>query len=1000
MRFKRLTAAASALVMLGTAAGVPFPAGTAVFAVSSAVDAFLLSGTPNEYTKIYTGTDASFSMKGRAYTQGLVFDGESYQDSEITYDVSGLNELSFTMGHIDNTGLSSATFSFTLDGTLFEKVKLGHSDPLRDYVLDVSKASELTILLDRDGAGDYAITAVSTDGKDNNEFTVAKPATAEAFLKNGYDAENTTFLDGTGTVAPAKVNGKGYYQGILFSGDYSSVDSEISFNVENNKELHFSVGHVDNSGFNGGKLNIYCDNTLYETLNLDWMLPIQDYSLNVTDASNVRLQFDRNGGCQYLLGDFGFDAVNTVKSYDIPEYKTAEAFMKSGFQTLNTTVLDGTAKIAPIKINGRGYYQGLHFTGDYSSDDSDISFNVDTVSKLSFSIGHVDDSGFNNGSLMIYCDNELYDTVNLQWTGVIEQYDVDVSKNSVVRFVLDRAGGSGYALVDFKVDDMDTVKSFDTPEYDSAETFMKSGFGTVRADIYTGTTNNPAFKISGRSYYQGIVFTGDYSSDDSQISYNVENVNKISFTLGHVDGSGRNSATVKIYKDNELVDELPIDWMDEAGEVTIDVAKTDVLRIVVDRNGGSQYAFAEMKVDEYEPVKLFTPASYDTSELLIKGIFDEYNTEPQIGTSKNAAFKMNGRDYYQGLVMAGSYSGDDSGFTVSVETIDKLHFTIGHVDDSGFAKATLKLYLDNQLVDELPLTYSMNLQDYTLDTKDAVTFRAFLDREGGCGYALGDIYYEGSASVKPAEIPVYEDSVAMIKAGFDLSNATAYDGTSPKIKNFNIGGNTYAEGMALSGSYASDDSTVSFNVENADSVSFKVGQIDGQNGGETTLTIYLDGVIAKEVILSDGMELTEISLDTKGAERLWIYADRKSGSGYAIVDLSFTAAAVTGTTATTSTSKTTTSTTTTTKTTEDTSDSSSTTTTTTTTVPSADTPGDVNGDGKVNLCDLVIMRRELAGGWKQAFVQSNADFDGDGEFGIGDVVALRRYFAGYAKAAL
>ena len=56
--------------------------------------------------------------------------------------------------------------------------------------------------------------------------------------------------------------------------------------------------------------------------------------------------------------------------------------------------------------------------------------------------------------------------------------------------------------------------------------------------------------------------------------------------------------------------------------------------------------------------------------------------------------------------------------------------------------------------------------------------------------------------------------------------------------------------------------------------------------------------------------------------------------------------------------------------------------------------GDVNDDGSVDLKDVVMMRRALAGGWELSINEAAADVNKDGSFDLKDVVILRRYLAG------
>ena len=62
--------------------------------------------------------------------------------------------------------------------------------------------------------------------------------------------------------------------------------------------------------------------------------------------------------------------------------------------------------------------------------------------------------------------------------------------------------------------------------------------------------------------------------------------------------------------------------------------------------------------------------------------------------------------------------------------------------------------------------------------------------------------------------------------------------------------------------------------------------------------------------------------------------------------------------------------------------------------------GDVNADGIVNLMDVVILRRYLAGGWDVTIHELNADVNRNNSVNLEDVVLLRRYLAGGWKIEL
>ena len=56
--------------------------------------------------------------------------------------------------------------------------------------------------------------------------------------------------------------------------------------------------------------------------------------------------------------------------------------------------------------------------------------------------------------------------------------------------------------------------------------------------------------------------------------------------------------------------------------------------------------------------------------------------------------------------------------------------------------------------------------------------------------------------------------------------------------------------------------------------------------------------------------------------------------------------------------------------------------------------GDANGDGVLDLKDVVLMRRFLAGGWDVMIETKNMDVDGDGTLSLKDSTLLSRFLAG------
>ncbi len=126
-----------------------------------------------------------------------------------------------------------------------------------------------------------------------------------------------------------------------------------------------------------------------------------------------------------------------------------------------------------------------------------------------------------------------------------------------------------------------------------------------------------------------------------------------------------------------------------------------------------------------------------------------------------------------------------------------------------------------------------------------------------------------------------EDVAAFLNAGYDRKRATVYDGTSTET-GFQMMGKTFYQGVVLDDGYilslwSSDipKSYISFNVEEYNSIIFTLGHIDGEEGYDAYLDIYLDDVLVYRIDCGTSMSLTRYYFDTNGAGSVRFYLDDK-----------------------------------------------------------------------------------------------------------------------------
>ena len=113
-----------------------------------------------------------------------------------------------------------------------------------------------------------------------------------------------------------------------------------------------------------------------------------------------------------------------------------------------------------------------------------------------------------------------------------------------------------YAAMNYAVaaETADKAETEEKEEALTAESFLAGGYDAKNATIYSD--GSKTFNMNGRTYSNGVVFSGQYSyqASTATISYNTEDISSLSWVWGHLDNTSMTGATVSIYYDDVLMD--------------------------------------------------------------------------------------------------------------------------------------------------------------------------------------------------------------------------------------------------------------------------------------------------------------------------------------------------------------------------------------------------------------------------------------------------------------
>ncbi len=573
------------------------------------------------------------------------------------------------------------------------------------------------------------------------------------------------------------------------------------------------------------------------------------------------------------------DALHTVNSsvYAV-DASASDVFIGTPLDSVRCSLYTDGEK--SFNMNGRTYYQGIVMGDGTYTDNAEISYNVEGTETISFDLGHIDNTDESKAEFSIYLDEVLEDKFTLSCSQPIENYELKTSGASKLRIA--RTGDlSKYALANVTVDGVAPSTTCTIPEYKTTAAFLGSNYDCVRSSTYDGFSNENFFMMNGRQYYQGIVMGDGSYNDNAYISFNVENVKTLSFSLGHIDDSDSGSAEFSVYLDNVLEDKLTLSQNELISTYTLDVSNASTVRIF--RNGDcSKYGIADISVDDLAPATTYSTPTYKTSATFVNSIYDNYRTKIYDGYSSAISFNMNGRSYYQGIVLGdGSYN-DNSAFSVNVENLKTISFTLGHVDNSDASSSEFCVYIDNVLEDKFTLSQNEPLKEYSIDVSKASTLRIF--RNGDCSqYALADIKADELTPKNSYSVPQYKNSAAVTGGIYDNFRTSVYDGISGSVF-FNMAGRKYFQGIILGDGSYNDDAAFSLNVENLKTISFDLGHVDDSAENECELSVYLDNEMVDKIKMTRNMLIEPYTLDVADSSTLRIIRNGDC-SKYALGDI-------------------------------------------------------------------------------------------------------------------
>ena len=781
-------------------------------------------------------------------------------------------------------------------------------------------------------AGDftkYSLTSHAADSEKISDSVLPSLPIVSQINTSVYKGEKT---------ATFKMGGWIYNQGVVFNPSTVKA-AEMTFDVTDTKTLSLKLGHVDNADTKSCEMKIYVDDVLSDTVTLTGNMTPKAMTLDVSKAKQLSFVIDSTSRGTYAIGDITSDTEKPAIAASRLAYKDMNGAMGSFFDTSSKiSVYSGSDKSKSFQMNGRTYYEGLAFSATGST-----TLNVDGCKKLTCSLGHIDNTEAGNGTFNFYIDDKLVESKEVTANSPVQNCEIEIPKDSSC-LRIELTGSANYGVGDIILDSLAVENKHTAPAYTNVKELITSAYNLHQGTKYFGDSDAASFNVNGRSYYEGIVFTSYTSDTKGTATFNTENCNKLSFSVGKLDNANANKAVLHVYYDNVEKEKVEISAYDNAKKVDLDVSAAAEVKLVVE-SYSSKYALMDITADKLTVDVEHKYPKYDSVKDLLKNAYD-YPAEARIYADgiETDSFKMCGRTYYEGVTI--TQGGVDNGLKVhnicmNVEDINTISWDAGFISDADyFHDSVLNVYIDNELKEKIELTRSMPIKECSYDVSKATTIRLEFNINSYSAYGIGNIRADKKNPSIDTVIPEYKNVGELLKSGYNRHHVEVYDGSAPDTRFITIGDKQYPSGITLSASGSSDQPFISFNTENVDGLKFTIGLVSYVYSidSSSTLSVYKDNKLVQKISMSSVSEPVTVAVDTKDTDVVRLIMEASGSNTLGVVDVEmgeFDPSSLTTTAATTT--------------------SEPTTTTTAVTPISAGEFGDINGDGIIDGRDATAL---------------------------------------------